>query len=271
MFGPLVEAAAKAHAIAQHPKEACGIVVAGAYLPLDNHAPDPSANFLLPPDWATQHGKVDGIVHSHCHPAHGQEPTAADMTSQIATALPWGIVWTDGKVAGVPVWFGDHLLEEPLFDAHGNHLPRQFLHGVRDCYSLIRCWYWQQRQVKLPEVPRDADWWRHGGDLYSAGFGKAGFAAFAHGPQLPKDAKPGDVMLMKWGRPEVPFHGGVVVESGLILHHRQNQLSRREPLGNWIKYATHWLRHERASGLPDSRHATEAVTGALEKKVTEAA
>lgn len=248
MFGPAVDQAAKAHALSQYPKEACGIVVGAngqeQYVALDNKAQDPENFFKLPDDALIAHGKVVGVIHSHCFPKHGQSPTAPDMGSQIAAALPFGIVWTDGKTAGAPVWWGDFLLDAPLFDARGNHIQRQFLHGVTDCFSLIRTWYWQKKQIKLPEFPRDPDWWKNGGDLYRDGCAKAGFDIVTTGPIIPHDAAVGDVCLMKWATFPVPFHAGVIDDKGLILHHLNNRLSRREPVGRWAKQITHWLRRK---------------------------
>ena len=240
MFNPAVDAAAKAHAIAEYPKEACGVVCGdpAVYLALPNMAADPQEQFELPSRALIDHSPVLAVVHSHCHPRHDQCPTALDMTSQLELNIPFGIVWTDGKEAGAPLWFGDFLLDVPLFDAKGNHLQRPFMHGVTDCLSLIRSWYWQKKQIRLPEFPRDKDWWKHGGDLYRAHFSDAGFHAIA-----PEEAQPDDVVLMKWGKWAVPFHGGVLLNGGLILHHKQNRLSCREPFPRWVRCVTHYLRH----------------------------
>ena len=275
IFDAAVTAAAREHALAQYPKESCGIVISCAasgvggaaasgaqkYVPLENTAEDPESHFRLPADWASAHGSVQAIVHSHCFPRHGASPSAADMAAQMSAALPFGIAWTDGQVAGYRgheagpadgaiIWWGDFLLDDPLFDATGNHRPRVFLHGVNDCYSLIRAWYWQERKVRLPEFPRDPDWWKQGGDLYRDGFGKAGFEKFALGPVAPRDVKVGDIVLMGWAKWPVPFHAAIVLENGLMLHHpfnqisrKQSQFSRREPLNRWTKQVTHWLRY----------------------------
>jgi cell wall-associated NlpC family hydrolase len=242
MFSAEIETAAKAHAIAQYPKESCGIVAGNAYVPLDNKSDDPENFFKLPDGALATHAPVAAVVHSHCRPKHGQEPTAPDMTSQIEAALPFGIVWTDGKTAYDPIWWGDFLLDAPLFDAKGNHIPREFMHGVNDCFSLIRTWYWQEKKIKLPEFPRDNDWWAKGGDLYQQGFGKAGFEVLAKGPHAPHGVMAGDIVLMKWGKFPVPFHAGIVLAGGLVLHHLNGRLSRREPLVRWRNQVTHWLR-----------------------------
>lgn len=273
MFGATIDTAAKAHALAQFPSESCGVVrsawPAGAtaepassgpqfeYIPLENQARDAEGKdlsgdaFKLPASALTDHAPVVAVIHSHCFPKHGPSPSAPDMAAQIEAALPFGIIWTDGKAAGDPIWWGDFLLDVPLYDGKGNHVPRRFLHGVNDCYSLVRTYFWQTRKIKLPDFARDDQWWTAGGDLYQQGFAKAGFSVLAKGPNSPQGIVPGDCVLMKWSTHPVPFHAGVILESGLLLHHpaavgRQanKSLSRREPLGRWTRCVTHWLRHE---------------------------
>lgn len=230
MFGPDIDTAARDHAKAQFPKESCGLVVEGTYLPSDNIASDPLHDFRMADDAFTAHGKVDGVVHSH---AQGSpfSPSGSDMQHQISTDVPWGIVLTDGKAASPVLWWGDFRLDEPL-------LGRRFVHGVTDCYSAIRAWRWQNLKVKLPDFPRDDQWWTKGSNLYTEGFPKAGYRAIPE-----SEAKVGDVCLINF-RSKVPNHGGTLVEGGLLYHHLQNRLSCREPIGRWRSMITKWLRHE---------------------------
>ncbi|MGE0256802.1 MAG: C40 family peptidase [Alphaproteobacteria bacterium] len=229
MLGTGVTDAARAHALAEHPHESCGVVVGGRYIPVTNSADEPCAGFVMPPSAWIEHGPVEAVLHSH---TDGSDwPSAADMRGQIASAVPWGIVVTDGRTAASPFWWGDGVQTPPL-------VGRPFRHGVTDCYSLIRDWYRLERDILLPDFPRDPDWWLAGGDLYRDGFPRAGFV------QLPAGAahEPGDVFLGAL-RGRVPHHGGIWLGHGLILHHLERRLSRREPLGGWRKFVTHWLRH----------------------------
>ena len=126
---------------------------------------------------------------------------------------------------------GDHRLGDSL-------VGRVFIHGVTDCYGLIRSWYWQERHVKLPEFPRDHEWWKDGGNLYEEGFGPAGFRIVAA-----QDAVTGDVALINF-RSKVPNHGGVLLDGGLLLHHLMGRKSVREPVGRWTPMISKWLRYE---------------------------
>jgi proteasome lid subunit RPN8/RPN11 len=235
MFGPDVDEAARAHALREYPRESCGVVRSWKYHPLANVSPEPEESFVLPASALVDFYPVEAVVHSHCAPRHNGNPSAEDMESQIETRVPiYGIVLSDGKDAGGPVWIGDFLLDEPL-------VGRSFAHGVRDCYSLVRSYYWQERRIKLPEFPRSTGWWRSGVDMYREKFPEAGFARIDAA-----DVAPGDVLLLQI-RESVPHHAVVLLADGLILHHLPNRLSRREPIGPWRKYVVDYLRHGSAS------------------------
>lgn len=239
MFGKDIENAAKAHALREWPRESCGVVAGGLYVPVTNIAENPLEHFVMPDDTLVRY-EVEAVIHSHNsisepgpdgrhRPHHPHYPTADDMIHQIETDVPWGIVSTDGKDTTEILWWGDHVLDQPL-------VGRQFVPGVTDCYALIRAYYWQEKGVRLPDFARDSEWWNLGKDLFEEGFAQAGFVRIDE-----TEAMTGDVVLMNLGTP-VTCHGGIILDS-LVLHHLENRLSRREPLGNWRKRITHWLRY----------------------------
>lgn len=248
-FPPEAIEAAKAHAIAQFPKESCGLIAAGTYIACENTAEHPEKDFRIDPEQIIDAGvHLQAVMHSHPQPL-SPSPTAADMQGQIDTGCIWGIIPCNAQEAFAPVFWGDFLLEDD-FDNHG--LPRAkqsggaarepltgraFVHGASDCYTLIRAWYWKNKQIYLPEFPRDEEWWKENKDFYSEGFRKAGFRRISLG-----EARPGDVMLGHV-RSKVPNHGGVLLEGSLLIHHLQGRLSCRAPVGRYMKYITHWLRY----------------------------
>lgn len=234
LFGPQVEADAIAHALSAHPEEACGLVVDNQYIRCHNVSNDCLNEFAISDDAYLEYSdRIQAVIHSHAE-HHSSGPSAADMAGQIAMDIPWGLVITNGVNCLSPgvIWWGCGVeLNAPL-------LGRDFVSGVYDCYSQIRSWYWQERQIVLPDFPRDANWWHAGGDLYRENFARAGFA-----PADRRSPEPGDVFLMQIRSP-VTNHGGVYVGDGLGLHHLEDRLSRREPVGPWGKYITHWLRYQ---------------------------
>lgn len=237
MFSSTIISDAQAHALAEFPKESCGIVVGGVYLPCENVADDPENDFSIADAVVGPYlraGTLQAVIHSHPFPVLTELscPSARDMRGQGSTNVPWGIIDCDGKVARAPYWLGDFLLNEPL-------LGVEFHHGVRDCYLAIRKWYWQKRAKRLLDIPRDVKWWETDANLYVDNFERAGFERISL-----RELKDGDVFFGKVGGAEVRHinHAGVYLDNpedgkGLVYHHLPGRLSRREPAGAWINRA----------------------------------
>lgn len=263
------------HAKAAYPEEACGLILTtGEFAPLTNVAQDKRREFAArPEDVLPFAGRIAAKVHSHiCDP---YSPTAADMAAQMQDDVPWGIV-----VVGPAGGFGeeaiyrtsiaqellagritleDELVEkakaeivalEPFF--WGDQLPRapfegrRFIHGVHDCYSLIRDWYLVERNVRLPDFPRDEGWWRAGKDLYRENFRAAGFQAVDQDAPGFKPAV-GDVLLYQIDsdgqqRPYPPHHGGIYIGNGRVLHHLAGCASNKLGVHRWWKNVSLVLR-----------------------------
>ena len=80
---------AEAHAYEEFPKEACGLIVSGAYFPCVNIADHPELDFVLNPvDYlkAMQTGEIEAVVHSH---PKGGGPSDFDLKSCKQTKLRW--------------------------------------------------------------------------------------------------------------------------------------------------------------------------------------
>lgn len=80
---------AETHACEEFPKEACGLIVSGAYLPCVNIADKPELDFVLSPvDYlqAMQIGKIEAVVHSH---PKGGGFSDFDLKSCRQTKLRW--------------------------------------------------------------------------------------------------------------------------------------------------------------------------------------
>lgn len=248
-FTPEVIAAAGAHAKQQFPKESCGLVVNGKYVPCDNIAADPEQDFEISPKifaFYSAQGGVEAVIHSH--PDGPLCPTAADMEGQVRTGLPWAIIplMRDGDFhrVGEPIVWG--LTDRPPL------IGRQFVHGVTDCYALIRDIFaagkdrlkeegvtseWPFDPIELPEGIRDDGWWNDGKDLYLDNIVHLPFVEIkAH------EARAGDLFLLKLlGSPKLN-HGGLLISRDLLAHHLPGRLSRREPAGLWGRQAEKWYR-----------------------------
>ena len=247
-FDPQIELDAHEHARQQYPKEAVGFVVAGRYVPQDNVADNAQEHFTVPAQaFVNQTTPVQAIIHSH--PEGPNYPNKVDMQGQLDTAVPWGIVpivkqAVSGElVCGKIVWWGDQLEIPPL-------VGRGFVHGITDCYSIIRDFYRVRFGIVLKEHPRDWEWWLHGEKMYEMGFEETGFVRVSI-----RDPKPGD-LFFACIRCKTPNHGGVWLggPTGEILHHLTSRnpvdptwLSRREPGIRYLKFVENggiWCRHK---------------------------
>ena len=242
-----VTAAVQADAIVRYPKESCGFVTPTGYVPMANTAADPQNAFKIPTRAWLKH-QVLAVVHSH--PDGPDVPSASDMRGQIDSAVPWGLVVTDGERVSEPYWWGAGIADDvPLVGRRFRHGPTG-TDGRGDCYACIRDWYRMERAISLPEVPRDAAWWRDGGDLYREGFGKAGFVDLGSPQDHLRDFAVGDVLLFQI-RSDVPNHGGIYIGDGRMIHHpepldrrRSNELCRTDPVARYIHAGgTQLLRH----------------------------
>lgn len=224
---------ALAHAMAEIPREACGLLVVRkgreVYRPCRNLATGDDQFIIAPDDYeaAEAEGEIIAVVHSH--PFIPPEPSQADLVSCEATGLEWHIVsvpngtWRSFRPSGYVA---------PL-------VGRVFSHGVLDCYAIIRDWYAQERGIELLDFDRSDGWWHRGQNLYLENFGKAGFSVC-------EELHEGAVLLMQIGAP-VPNHAAIYLGDDMILHHVQGRLSSRDIYGGyWRKHTTRVLKYTAA-------------------------
>lgn len=230
------------HAVRAFPQEAVGIVTTSGYKPLRNIASEPETWAEVASADITPHVIDKSLVAVfHSHPNGPNCPSAPDMVSQMHLAVPYIIVSTDGAGCLAPFAWGDQLEPPPL-------LGRGFQHGVTDCYELIRDHRFLTYGERLPQFPRDWEWWRNGQTLYESGFQQAGYERLPSG-EPPQE---GDV-FMATVCSQTPNHAGVYVGNGLVLHHAcgrspydPSRLSRRVPLHVWRNHIRFWVRRNAA-------------------------
>jgi proteasome lid subunit RPN8/RPN11 len=247
-------AAASAHFAAAYPREAVGIINDTGYVPLDNISVDPTTSFEAHEDSWVTHAPIKAVLHSHVN--RMAKPSEADMRAQISTAVPWAILLTDGASCGEPIWFGDQLEISPLFE-------RPFMHGVHDCYSLVRDTFrmgkdrlataepgqrilgWPYGPVTLIDGARDDGWWANDhDDFYTESFARAGFVdlEIADRKRLP-GLRIGDCFLYRLGLTQKVNHAGIYIGNNLILHHVDGYTSHRALLNLYAHGAERWLRY----------------------------
>ncbi|MDE9456052.1 NlpC/P60 family protein, partial [Xenorhabdus bovienii] len=116
-------------------------------------------------------------------------------------------------------------------------LGRPFVHGIWDCYAIVRDWYRLERNIDIPDFERSDGWWDRGENLYMKNYVSAGFVECSGELQI------GDVIIMQVQANE-PNHAGVYIGDGLMLHHMYGQLSNKVPYsGYWQERAIIALRY----------------------------
>lgn len=235
-----LKTAIQEHAVREYPKESLGAIIGDQYVELLNISPTPELNARM--------SKVDtmelvtnpefaALVHSH--PNGPNFPSESDMRSQLAMAKPFIIVATDGGGCLEPFLFGDEV-EIPTLAG------RAFRHGVTDCYSLIRDWYRLERNITIPEYPRNWEWWTSDQNLYEDNFTNAGFLE----TEGLSDLQQGDVLLAKIRSTKIN-HAGIYLGKGLMLHHATGRngwdptrLSKKDPIERWKDYIVKVVRYK---------------------------
>ncbi len=237
--------AAHAHAIAEYPREACGLIVAKnrkeVYVPCRNMATTPSEHFVMSPeDYANAEeiGKVIGLFHSH--PNARPTPSDADKTACETMGVPWHIasVYKDVDAEGQVKVTAEHAFKPTGWKAP--LIGREFSFGVLDCFTLVQDWYEQELGIKMPTPERTDKFWERGEDLYMENVAKWGFTPI-EGP-----IQRGDVIMMQI-RSTVVNHAAVYlgdelgVGSSIILHHLYGHLSSRDVYGGYWAENTRYI------------------------------
>lgn len=222
----------KKHAINEYPKEAVGFIVNDEYVGLENIADDPYSHFRVKAELFIDL-KPQAILHTHPITKElgkwpAEWPSHNDMVHQIRSNVPWGIASTDGESISEIVWIDDN--DRP------DLIGREFIHGINDCYSIIRDYYKQVLNIELRNYPRQVDWWDKGQDLYSENFESENFVE-VQDPQIH------DVALFRVRSPVIN-HAAVITGQNEILHHLFHRLSGRDRLDKWTAQIVKYIRHK---------------------------
>ena len=221
---------AQQHAQIEYPNESCGFIMDDYYHALQNLAEDPINDFRISPEEFIKYRKeIRAIVHSHADYPHLSK---TDMISQKKSGFPWGVTLLQNKSILDTYFWGDDLEIQDF-------IGRPFVHGLYDCYALIRD-YHRSKGFDVPDFPRSNLWWHDEPSMLKENCKEAGF----HFIEI-EDLKIGDVIFMKV-LAKVTNHQGIYLGDGLMMHHLYNRLSRREPMNRWSKQITGFLRYKDA-------------------------
>lgn len=227
----MLKAGILSHAEECFPLECCGVIVDDYYVPCRNISQHQDQFEIHPEDLASVEdvGQIRAYVHSH--PNASARASELDMLQIELHQKPWVIcAYPD--------------IEFQVYEPCGYQAPligRNYIHGIQDCYSIVRDFYERELGIHLIDFERQDKWWesKEGQSLYLDGFSQAGFVEVRE-PQY------GDVMLCWVGRTEHVNHaviwlGGktdfrsedseACIGSSIILHHPYGRKSVREVFG----------------------------------------
>ena len=238
MFGDQIDNQIKEYAIACFPDESCGLIIDSEYHPMKNLHPHKEDNFFVSPHEYPLDGSLQAVVHSHTR-VKRNIPSWVDVQGQINTAVTWGLVSvTEDLNTSEVLWWGKDVPIPPLI-GRPFRLGPSGSDGAGDCFALVRDYFKLERGIDIQDHARDEAWERKGTEnFYIQKFESWGFE------RIPKEMiEPGDGCLIQFPREKIPKHAAIYVGNGLILHHRRNCLSGREPITRYQEYITCWLRY----------------------------
>lgn len=235
------------HVLDSHPNEACGLIVNDEYIAMENVSEDPRTGFKIDTIAFTKIDAKDGVqavLHSHTHNLDDgppklqgydrRSPSKLDMITQQALDIPFGISNTEGENVSPLIWMG----EEPV-----ELLGRIFVHGIWDCYSVIRDWYHINRQITLRDHPREFMWWTTKSkddkpeNMYDEGVLGNGWYEIDV-----RDIEEGDGVIMKY-QANVSNHAGLYVGNNKMIHHLYGHLSEIVSFSHWQEYVVGTYRY----------------------------
>lgn len=108
-------------------------------------------------------------------------------------------------------------------------IGRPFLHGLFDCYTLVKDYFKRNFNLILPtNLQRTWEWWNTGSNLYLEHANNYEF-------KETKDIKKHDVLVMSLSSP-VPNHGAIYLGDNKIMHHVAGRFSTIEEFSSIYKH-----------------------------------
>ena len=219
---------ALAHAKEQDPKESCGLLIdikgKEKYFACKNLSNWSNQCFIIDPvDYAKAEdsGKILAVIHSH--PTTQPIASQADMISCEDGNLPWHIVNPKTEEWG---YYEPSGYKPPLIGRH-------WVWGITDCWSLVRDWYKETRNIILRDWERPITPEEFIADpMFERCAWRTGFRQLRPEEKLEN----GDLLFMSILANGLN-HVAIFID-GDVLHHLADRISCREPYNEWLLKCT---------------------------------
>lgn len=219
---------ALAHAKEQDPKESCGLLIdkkgKEKYFPCKNLSNWSNQCFIIDPvDYAKAEdsGKILAVIHSH--PTTQPVASQADMISCEDSKLPWHIVNPKTEQWG---YYEPSGYKPPLIGRH-------WVWGITDCWSLVRDWYKETKDIVLKDWERPITPEEFIADpMFERCAWRTGFRQLRPEEKLEN----GDLLFMSILATGLN-HVAIFID-GDVLHHLADRISCKEPYNEWLLKCT---------------------------------
>ena len=235
-IGSLPQAAVDAaivHAKEQFPRESCGAIIQGDYVPFANVSDKPENSFEIKDEqWFEQYigGNIDCIVHSH---NDFNTASVLDQQQQRELDLPSLIINLRNRSLMDCIVFG----EETPAPLEG----RPFFYGAFDCISLVSDYLVSVGRKALPNPPHEWEFWAKGERVFEEIIESDKSLNLKEVPT--KDFMDGDILLYNmFGTSHINHIGGVTGGNGEVLHHFYRNISGRYPINYGRQYLVKVMR-----------------------------
>ena len=216
------------HAKEQDPKESCGLLLEikgkEKYFPCKNLSTYSQQCFIIDPDdfvKAEETGNILAVIHSH--PVTPPIASQADKISCEDSKLPWHIVNPKTEQWG---YYEPSGYKPPLIGRH-------WVWGITDCWSLVRDWYKEEKNIILRDWDRPTTPQQFlEKPLFESCAWRTGFRELRTDEKLIN----GDVLLMSILSPTLN-HVAIFLD-GDVLHHLADRISCKEPYNQWLLKCT---------------------------------
>ena len=216
------------HAKNQDPKESCGLLIdvkgKEKYFPCKNLSTYSQQCFIIDPNdyvKAEETGNILAVIHSH--PVTPPVASQADKISCENSDLPWHIVNPKTEQWGyyAPSGYKPTLIGRP------------WVWGITDCWSLVRDWYKDEKNIILRDWDRPTTPEQFlEKPLFESCAWRTGFRELRPNEKLLN----GDVLLMSILSPTLN-HVAIFLD-GDVLHHLADRISCKEPYNQWLLKCT---------------------------------